>query len=173
MAELEHRPVSLLGEIVFCNHFHRQNQCLELAHPLERKYRVALIIGLAGWIAYAQNSLFGRVFIVGRCGRRSGWPICRWKLVSGYGSTLLEPVTHGDGCGVGGMLCLDGSVCMDGMGHHAWSGYDRFGLVGPSITAERVLVLDVFWPGANRLVTRGDGSVGVCCADDSQDIPAY
>ena len=139
----------------------------------ELKYKVALIIELAEWIEHAQISLFGRVSIVGSCDRRSGWPVCRRELVSGYEPAILESVSHGDGLGVGGGICADGSVCMDGMGLHAWSGYDSLGLVGSTTTAEHLLVVDIFWFGAYRLVTRCDGPVGNCCPGDSQDVPAY
>ena len=108
-------------------------------------FRVALLIGLVRCKYHAQIGFLRVLFIVGGCGSRNRWPVYWWRLVPGHESAPLEPAGHCDGFGVGSVIRTHGSICLDGVGFHAWSCSCRAGLVEPAITAQYMLVMGVFW----------------------------
>ena len=82
----------------------------------------------------------------------------------------MESISHGNGLGMGGVIRINGGICVDGMGYHAWSLACCIGLVGSAIDVEHSLVVDVLRFAPTGIVAGGDECLVACGVDRSQNL---
>ncbi len=85
----------------------------------------------------------------------------------------MEPTANGTGLGVGGIVCINRSFCLVGVGHYEGTCASGAGLVGLAIAAWYPLVVDVFRFASDRLVATSHGYLVTTCIGGYKSLQSH